>query len=404
MTSAEAPATRTPNRPRRDPALDGIRGIAVLLVCLDHALGLRYSVLTVGLDLFFALSGYLITSLALAESSQTGTIRMKAFFERRVRRIFPALLLFLLASVLLGAAGRLPTPTVYIEAFFGAVLLYPLAFVLVPEVIELRLSHLHSLFQEEWFYIFWVPALGSMLAKGRMRRAFRVACAIAALGALSRLALTLAGSPAVEGVLRPDIMFFGSVIAFARYGWVQRTGGDQRPGRAWVWLTSAGLVLLVGSIVVGVIARHPNSAQWMDSLFAGRGDGAAIAERLALMSVGFSRLAAPAAVAATFVYRSDAVVLRVLRNPVLRWYGLVSYGLYLWHPIVLFVLHPDMVIDAKHVWITFPGPSWRPLFDSIVLSAALAWVSFRFFEQRFLKRSNLGITADAIRTSKTNPG
>ena len=92
---APAPVDRVRRLGRR-PALDGFRGLAVLLVIFDHAhLPLRAA--WIGVDLFFVLSGFLITSLLLEESAGTGGIALRAFYARRARRILPALALLTLA-------------------------------------------------------------------------------------------------------------------------------------------------------------------------------------------------------------------------------------------------------------------------------------------------------------------
>jgi peptidoglycan/LPS O-acetylase OafA/YrhL len=86
----------TAPRLRYEPALDGVRGVAVLAVIGYHA---RVGWLRggfIGVDVFFVLSGYLITALLLAEHAQTGGIEVRAFYARRARRLLPALFLLLL--------------------------------------------------------------------------------------------------------------------------------------------------------------------------------------------------------------------------------------------------------------------------------------------------------------------
>ena len=80
------------------PEIDGLRAVAVLQVVLYHACGLPVSGF-VGVDVFFVISGYLITLLLLREHGVTGRIDLVAFYARRVRRIFPAALLVVLATL-----------------------------------------------------------------------------------------------------------------------------------------------------------------------------------------------------------------------------------------------------------------------------------------------------------------
>src|ERR1700749_5223776 len=98
---AQAASTDVPRRLGRRPVLDGIRGIAILLVMLMHTqiLANGYA----GVDVFFGLSGFLITTLLLEERDRTGRISLRGFYERRARRLLPALGLLLLACVLVNA-------------------------------------------------------------------------------------------------------------------------------------------------------------------------------------------------------------------------------------------------------------------------------------------------------------
>ena len=91
------------------PALDGVRAVAVVLVLLFHQ---GFSWMTggyVGVSVFFTLSGYLITSLLLVEHRRNGRISFAGFYTRRVKRLMPAGLLCLGVIAVLGAAGRQPT-------------------------------------------------------------------------------------------------------------------------------------------------------------------------------------------------------------------------------------------------------------------------------------------------------
>ncbi len=105
------------------PGLDGLRGIAVLAVVLFHTALTWGTNGYVGVDIFFVLSGYLITRLLLAERRQTGTISLRRFYVRRVLRLYPALAVTCVAVLLLGlAAHRLSVigPSVVASAFYYA--------------------------------------------------------------------------------------------------------------------------------------------------------------------------------------------------------------------------------------------------------------------------------------------
>src|ERR1700742_4496754 len=102
------PASTAGTRLRHEPALDGLRGIAVIAVLLFHGGHLRGGYL--GVDAFFVLSGFLITPLALAEADRSGRIGLRAFGARRFRRLLPALVVLVLGvslyAVVLASSGE----------------------------------------------------------------------------------------------------------------------------------------------------------------------------------------------------------------------------------------------------------------------------------------------------------
>ncbi|HEY4157717.1 MAG TPA: acyltransferase, partial [Polyangiaceae bacterium] len=144
------------------PALDGLRGLAVIAVVLFHADGfLRGGYL--GVDVFFVLSGYLITSILLAEQRATGRIDLKAFWVRRARRLFPALLSLMPAIALYGKflakRGELPglrgdtLATLGYVANWRTILAHKSYWQLFAA--PSPLAHTWSLSIEEQFYVLW---------------------------------------------------------------------------------------------------------------------------------------------------------------------------------------------------------------------------------------------------------
>ena len=174
------------------PALDGLRGLGVLGVLLFHAGHMRGGWL--GVDLFFVLSGYLITLLLVREFEQTGDVSIRRFWGRRARRLLPALLLTLF-GVEAYALGWAPAEQIErIRADALATLFYVAnwhsiiaghdywALFHAPS----PLHHTWSLAVEEQFYIFWPPLTLALLRwRGGSRRAlFWLAAALATLSAL----------------------------------------------------------------------------------------------------------------------------------------------------------------------------------------------------------------------------
>jgi peptidoglycan/LPS O-acetylase OafA/YrhL len=175
------------------PTLDGWRAVAILAVMASHA-GHSYSAEsgrenifdrfasgTHGVNLFFALSGLLITSRLLEEWDTNGRVSLKRFYTRRAFRILPPALLYLGVVSLLGALGLLP---VVWSEFVAAALFFRnyLPVILGPNGAGFFTSHYWSLGVEEHFYLFW-PAL--LLLAGR-KRALPVAIVIAMLVAAWR--------------------------------------------------------------------------------------------------------------------------------------------------------------------------------------------------------------------------
>lgn len=134
---------------KRIPELDGLRAVAILCVLADHALGRHYiKAGALGVDLFFVLSGFLITSLLLAE----GRVSLSGFYIRRARRILPALVTAVCLALVLGTSSQ---SALYALAFMGN----------LPDSMGM-LKHTWSLAVEEHFYIAW-PLLFVLLPKHR---------------------------------------------------------------------------------------------------------------------------------------------------------------------------------------------------------------------------------------------
>ena len=178
------------------PALDGLRGVAVAGVLAFHAGLLPGGYL--GVDLFFVLSGFLITSLLVAEHAREGRIRLGAFWARRARRLIPALFTALALAGLHAATLARPDELARIRADALASLIYVTnwrAVVVGNEYWALfrapsPLEHLWSLAIEEQFYVAWPPLVSAALALG-LRRSPTRARGLAPLFALTLLLLGL---------------------------------------------------------------------------------------------------------------------------------------------------------------------------------------------------------------------
>lgn len=149
---------------KRLPALDGLRAVAVSLVIFGHAgYPIKGIPADTGVNLFFVLSGFLITRLLLREEEETGSVSLSRFYWRRTLRIFPAYYAFLAASFLLDYLAHSPWPTslglsglTYTVNYYNALHGHP----------STSIAHAWSLAVEEQFYLLW-PLLFILLAKRR---------------------------------------------------------------------------------------------------------------------------------------------------------------------------------------------------------------------------------------------
>ncbi|MEO6209456.1 MAG: acyltransferase [Gemmatimonadaceae bacterium] len=316
------------------PTLDGWRAIAILGVMASHAghsysaaLGResifdRFALGTHGVNLFFAISGLLITSRLLEEWDTAGSVSLKRFYVRRAFRILPAALLYLGAVALLGAIGLLP---VVREEFVAATLFFRnyLPPLLGPNGAGFFTSHYWSLGVEEHFYLFW-PAL--LIFAGR-KRALPVAMVIAILVAVWRhieawreIMLYNAIQPTyfARSDTRIDSIMWGVVAALAL----------SRPEvRSFIERYLSTIVMLA------VVALY-----------------GAIVYRYGTRPTFWEAMIVPVIIVGT-VLRPQSVVGRMLENPVMRWIGRLSYSLYLWE--FFFVYYPG-VPTTLGVWQTFP--------------------------------------------------
>ena len=328
--AADPPATG----PRHVPALDGLRGAAVVAVVAFHLGLLRGGYL--GVDLFFTLSGFLITRLLVEEWTRHGRVDLRRFWARRFRRLLPALLLVLAAVAV--ASRRWASATTFdrlrVESY--ASLAYVANWRAVAAGTDYwdeagrpsPVQHLWSLSIEEQFYVLW-PLLVAGLLAWHLRHAARRPDGDP-LGRLLAATLALAGLSAAA-----------ALAGYARHGDANRVyfGTDTR-----------AVAVLLGAALALLLARHgpvaagrPRAALEAAAVVASAGLAWAwwtlpgrdpLLYRGGLLACG---LAATVVLLAVADPRPGPLG-RVLSFPPLCWLGLISYGIYLWHwPVIVFV-------------------------------------------------------------------
>ncbi len=317
------------------PGVDGLRALAVLAVLLYHSQLPWMAGGFLGVDVFFVISGYLITSLLLAEWRQRGRIDLPAFWLRRARRLLPAL--FLLIGVTLGLAiALLPDEVAGLRSDAAAAMGYVTNWYLVfshKSYFEIMgrpslFRHLWSLAVEEQFYILWPPIFAFLMWLWRPRY---VLMAVLAGALASTVLMALQYRP--EG--DPSRVYYGTdtrgvgLLAGAALAFLWA------PGRLGRWASRARVILLdvVGLAALGGLAY-----------FFVRLDGF----QPLLYRGGFALVALTSAVLIAVTVHPHAHLGRVLDRQPLRWLGLRSYGVYLWHWPVFMVTRPqlDVPIDG----------------------------------------------------------
>jgi peptidoglycan/LPS O-acetylase OafA/YrhL len=337
------------------PALDGLRGLALLGVLLFHANGALVGGY-LGVDLFFVLSGYLITSILLAEHQATGRIELGAFWVRRARRLFPALLSLMPAIALYARFCGTPADLVRLRGDALATLAYVAnwraivshasywALFAAPSPLE----HTWSLSIEEQFYVVWPLVVVALLRRGARRRVLVASLALAAVSAALTLSLY---DPA-----NTSRVYFGT---------------DTR---------AAGI--LVGSALAALLPMLPIPSQAMARAVDALGVVAAVvlgvawctlngeSPRLYHGGLWLTELAALALIVAC-VQAPHGLVARALRIKPLTVLGTISYGVYLWHwPINVFLTEPRTHLHGPLLQLA-----------RIAVALGVAAVSYRLLER-----------------------
>ncbi len=297
------------------PDLEGLRGVAILLVLAFHAGLPSVSGGFVGVDVFFVLSGFLITGLLVRERERNGRIDLRAFYARRVRRILPAALVVLVGIV---AASWVMLPMLDMERVAGdaaaaALSVGNIRFALqatdyfAADVVPSPVLHYWSLGVEEQFYLVWPALLILATWRGPSRRAAFTALAIVAVGSFATSLYLTDASAAWAFYSLPTRAWelaLGGLLAVA-WPWLARLPDPVVAPIGWI-----GLAAVVASLfVIDPATPFPGTAALLPTL----GTAAVVLAGTRRASVGL-----------------------VLERAPMRWLGRISYSLYLVHwPILI---------------------------------------------------------------------
>lgn len=348
--------TGTTTRPRREHlrGLDGLRGVAVLAVLAFHSGATRAVGGWVGVDVFFVLSGFLITWLLLGEHRATGAVRLRSFYARRVLRLAPALFLLVAAVLLYAALAPHPVATQGLASGVVGTLLYvsdlqaATGHVPVLGLVE----HTWSLSIEEHFYLLWPPLL-LLLLRRAPRAALPVTLLLAAVSAVLAPLLWRGDSSVARLYYGPDVraqaLLLGCALALLC---------SRRPlptkGPAGSVLRMGGAVAAAGLLVVAVAVHYRSAVVFHGGLTL-----------TALLST---------VLVASLVAGAAAPLATLLTSTVLVAVGRISYGLYLWHWPVFLALNEDAL-----------GLPWLPTQAvRLVVALAAATASYLLVERRLL--------------------
>ena len=383
------------------PGLDGLRALAVIAVLLYHADLAWIPGGFLGVEVFFVISGYLITALLLAEWRQRGRIDLKGFWMRRARRLLPALYVLLVVSLafsvvfLPGEVARLRGDVL---AAFGYVTNWYLLFGHVSYFEAVGrpslLQHLWSLAVEEQFYLLWPPVLALVLAIGASRLRRRRALTVALAGAVaSAVAMALLYAPGVD----PSRIYYGTdtrstgLLCGAAVAFLWLPDDKYRPSetrhhrlelatrgrfrRRWGW-TAPLLLDVVGFAALGALVWFClNLGEFRPLLYEGGFALVALATVATIMAV---------------VHPYSFMGARVLGSAPLRWIGVRSYGIYLWHWPVFMVTRPDLDVPIEGL----PLLALR-----LSVTVLLADLSYRFVETP-IRRGALGCAWRTLREAQ----
>jgi peptidoglycan/LPS O-acetylase OafA/YrhL len=326
-----------PRRIPYEPALDGLRGAAVLVVVLYHLNVAGHDIPFsaggyLGVDAFFVLSGFLITSLLLVEWRDTGRINLKDFWSRRARRLLPALFLVVGVMVIYAAFFAQPTELYPIRDDGIATLFYFTNWHFIVNdisyfdqfLVPSPFQHMWSLAIEEQWYLFWPLALIAML---KVRKSLNA------------------------------VLWFTGVLCVASVVWMAVSYDADNPSRVYFGTDTRAQSLLVGAFLACALLKGINVRDWTARHIVPAVGAVGLAvlvmcwglapdDAAWIYTGGFLLLSVSLAAVILAAGQPEGNVVRsTLSWEPLRRLGLISYGVYLWHWPIFVILRPQLIED-----------------------------------------------------------
>ncbi len=364
--------TSPPPGPHYKPAIDGLRALAIIAVVVYHAFPQALPGGFAGVDVFFVISGFLIAGL-IFDALDAGTFRIRDFYARRIRRLFPALVTVLLVSLMLGWWVLLPSEYAHLgrhtaggAAFIANVLLWKEAGYFDIASTNKPLLHLWSLGVEEQFYL--VGPLAA-LALWHCPRRYRLSAVWALLLASFSLNVVLHLDDPITAFFSPLSRFWEILagVQLALWSRVEANDVGARTGH-WVFhlcarnalsVSAVGMALMVTTFLV--LDENDAFLRWWLAL--------PVAGTVMLLATG----------------GHSPINTRWLASSPMVFVGLISYSLYLWHwPLLAFL----RIIE---------GSAAQPLlrFLAVIIAVFLATATWRFVETP-LRRSRAAATVPCL--------
>lgn len=350
------------------PGLDGLRALAVLAVLLYHISPNQFIGGYIGVDLFFVISGFLITYRNLQNiQNPNKTFTLKNFWLRRARRLIPALVLVILVCVPIGAiiypdilvgafrqvAGALTYSTNWVEIIHGSNYF--------DQANPSLFKNFWSLAVEEQFYIIWPPLLLLLLSRRLKNSQLVTIVATIAVASMVLMGVLAAPDNYTRVYYGTDTHCFGLAVGIIfAFIWNKEKGSLSKEWlSAQPWIPALASVGLIGFILIVMLV--PDTAAFTYPF------GLVLGSLFSLFLVG------------AVIIRPDALFTRIMELAPLRWIGVRSYGIYLWHwPMLVFgrILIPTAMGTVENVAVD-------------VLFALISFVasdlSYRFIEEPMRK-------------------